>query len=455
MHLYHCRLLSSIIITFLILLTPAAGEIPPKEKTRGSLTLEQALEAALEHNKELLISKTGVRRQKHRVNRNLNFLPSVTLEGVKTLKEKLAEVQLPPLYPGAFPETTTIDFTQKYEFGLQVIQPLFAGGKLLYSYKNARLDLAAAREKQQFTRREIIFQVKKVFLDILLMKELLITQKETLELARENVKKINEKYLLGMASKYELLRAELSVQSIPTEMLETEKNLKLAYMELELITGIPEATVVDIEGEPDDSRKHLDTALLVEKALGRSPEIRRMEIQGKKNKNLLKMAYGRFLPEISLVAGYRFRSDYFNFKNNNWDNYYTLHLAFRLPIFERFRRFAQIGELKAVNQVLSLRLQQLHQRTRMQVQQLVQTLKKEYHGILAGRKNIETAREGARVARLTYNEGLITALELDASVNSLAKARTLFLQAVYNYNIASHQLEKITGITLSTEKERP
>ena len=53
-----------------------------------------------------------------------------------------------------------------YEFTFQVIQPIFAGGKILYSYKNAKIDLKIAREKQQNAKEEVILNVKKIFFNI-------------------------------------------------------------------------------------------------------------------------------------------------------------------------------------------------------------------------------------------------------------------------------------------------
>jgi outer membrane protein TolC len=50
---------------------------------------------------------------------------------------------------------------------------------------------------------------------------------------------------------------------------------------------------------------------------------------------------------------------------------------------------------------------------------------------------------------LSYKEGLISILELNTSYNALTQAKVLFLQAVYNYNIAISTLEKISGVTIN------
>ena len=51
------------------------------------------------------------------------------------------------------------------------------------------------------------------------MEELLKAQQEAMKLAENNYSNVNEKYNLGMVSKYDLLRAELNMSSIKQKIL--------------------------------------------------------------------------------------------------------------------------------------------------------------------------------------------------------------------------------------------
>lgn len=417
------------------------------------LTIERAMAMASENNKNYLISQEEVKQYKYKLRQNLGFLPIVTLKGFKNLKEKLMEIDMPPFYPGAAPETVTIDFTKDYEFTFQIEQPVFTGGKILYSYKNARLELKIAREKLENTRKEVILQVKKVFFNILVMKELSKAHNEALKLAETNYNNIKENFNLGMASKFDLLRAELAIASVKPNLLNVEKLLNLSILNLKFMTGIPDDNKINVIGRLNYNRWQLKLADLIEKSLVYRSEIRQMEMRMKKASNLLKMAYGQFLPDISLIASYSYRADLFNFEKNNWENYYTINLGIRFPIFTQFKRSAQVGELKVMNKISNLNYKQIKDATKLQVQELVMTMQQEFHNIQGGLKNIETAREGVRIAKLNYNEGLISILELNSSANDLTKAKVNFFQAVYNYNITAAELEKISGIKINGGNE--
>ena len=84
----------------------------------------------------------------------------------------------------------------------------------------------------------------------------------------------------------------------------------------------------------------------------------------------------------------------------------------------------------------------------MEIRAKYLTLKQEHENILLGRKNIETASEGVRIAELSYQEGVVTMLELNSSYNELTRARVAYLQALYNYNITLAELEKLAGVDL-------
>ncbi|MCK5057605.1 MAG: TolC family protein [Candidatus Aminicenantes bacterium] len=412
------------------------------------LTIDKAIEFAVKNNRNYMISKEEVKQFKQRVRQNFGFLPQATVDGIKNIDEKLMEIEIPSFIPGGESTKAKLDFTLNYEFTFQVIQPIFAGGKILYSYKNAKIDLKIAREKQQNAKEEVILNVKKIFFNVLVMRELLKAHREALKLAETNYININENYKLGMVSKYDLLRAELTAASIKPNILKVKKYLDISLLNLKFMTGIPEESIIHVAGELQYNRHKLELAELINSSLANRSEILQLEMEKQKAANLLKIAYGNFLPTISVVSRFSYRSNNFNFKGSNWEDYYSINLGISYPIFTGFKRSAQVGEIKVMRKILDLSYKELSDATKLQVRDLVMTIREEYENIQTGLKNIETAKEGVRIAELTYNEGLISILELNASYNDLTVAKVNFFQAVYNYNIALAQLEKISGIKL-------
>ncbi|MCP4147264.1 MAG: TolC family protein [bacterium] len=412
---------------------------------RVRLSLEKAIALALKNEKNVLLSQEEVRQYRYKLKQNLGFLPDISLEGSKTLDEKLLKVLVPPIYPGAAPQELGIDFKKKYEFNFHIIQPLFRGGKIVYSFKNARLDLQMVREKSNNSRKEVILKVKKNFYNILVMQELLKAHKDARQTAESNYKHVKERYSLGMASKYDLLIAEMAAsERIPRE-LEVEKALTLSVLNLKYMTGIPEKNTLIVEGELQHAPYNLKLPELIKKSLSNSSEILQMVLQKKKISNMQKMAYGQYLPEIFLIAMYTYGADYFNFDSNNWNQHYSVSLGIKLPIFNQMKRSARVGEIKVMKRMANLNYKQLEEATKLKINKIYLTLQQEYKAIQIGLKTIETAKEGLRIAKLTYSEGLISMLELKVSGDQLTRAKVNYLQSLYNYNIAAAELEKLAG----------
>lgn len=417
------------------------------------LTIDRAIELALQNNTGYLISQQEVRQSKLGVQKNMGFLPQVTLEGYRVLDEKLMALEMPSMVPGEDPVVIELDFTKNYEFTVSVVQPVFTGGKIWYSFKNAQLDLKIAKEKMKNSRDDLILNVKKVFFNILVMKELLRTHQEALELAEKNYQNVKQSFDLGMVSKYDLLQAELSMGSQKPRILNIKKLIAVMTANLKVMVGIPPETRVNTIGELSYNRKQLELTELINTALVKRSEIRQLEMEVKKASNLLKMTWAQFIPDLSIVASYSYRSDNLNFKPGNWEDYYSINLGISFPIFTGLRRGAEIGQVRVMWKILKMNLKELGDATRIQVKELHLSMKEEYENIQLGLKNMETAREGVRIAELSYQEGLITILELNSSYNALTQAKVSYLQAVYNYNIAFSTLEKITGVRLNGGNE--
>jgi len=284
------------------------------------------------------------------------------------------------------------------------------------------------------------------------MEELLKAQQGAMKLAENNYNNINEKYKLGMVSKYDLLRADLSMASIKPKILNVEKLLKLITINLKTMLRIPERTRIIIYGKLEHNSYELELSEFIKKSLLNSSEILQLNMQLKKATNLLKIAYAQYIPDFSIIARYSYRSDAFKFTSNNWDNNYTINLGISFPIFTGLKRSAQVGEMKVMKKILDLNLKQLNDGTRTMVKELYFTVDEEYKNIQTGLKSIETAKEGVRIADLNYKEGLISILELNTSFNQLTNAKVAYLQAAYNYKIALSELEKVSGINISGGK---
>jgi outer membrane protein TolC len=423
------------------------GSVFAEEAQPVTLTIEAAIDLALENNVDYLISRQEVKQSKARLRQNLGFLPQVTLEGTKTLNEKLMEIEISSDETGAV-QKAKLDFTMDYEFTFQVVQPIFSGGKILFNLKNAALDVKLAKERFKQARAQLKVDVSKTFYNILVMKELLSAHQEAQKLAEANLKNVEERFNLGLVPKFDLLRAELSLASARPDLLKIKKLLRLSILNLKAMIGMPAETEIKIDGELDKQPFQLALEDIDKDASLRNSNILQMNMQVKKAANLLRIAYGQFLPDISLAASYSYRSNLFKLDKGNWEDYYTVALGIKIPIFTGLKRSGKVGELHVNKKIMRLRAKKVNDNTRILIQNLFLTIQEEYENAKAGLKNVEMAREGVKMAESAYKEGLISILELNSSNTEFFKAKVAYIQALYNYNIAILEIRKAAGCIL-------
>lgn len=436
--------MKKVLFVLLLLATVGFAAEPPMD-----LTVDQAIDLALANNPAHRASQQEIRQYRYRLMQNFGFLPEATLSGSKILDQKLMTIEIPSFVPGGEPTKASLRFQLDYSFSFQVVQPVFTGGKLFYNYKNAELDLRLAREREKNSRADTILNVRKSFYNIQILQQLLQAHREAQDLAAGNFNNVKNSYDLGMASQYDLLRAELALSAVKPDVLRVENLLETSLLGLKLMLGLPADQEVRLQGELGYRQVQPELAALLQSSLSNRSELRQLRMEQKKIDNLLKITWAQYVPNFSLVAAFSYQSDYFKLRKSNWDDYYSVSLGMSWPIFTGLKRSAQVGEMNVLKKIMGLNVQQLGDATRLQVESGYRTIRQEYENIQLGLKNVESAREGVRIAELSYQEGMITILELNSSYNELTRAKVNYLQALYNYNIAIAELEKLTGVDLN------
>ncbi|MCX6554133.1 MAG: TolC family protein [Candidatus Aminicenantes bacterium] len=213
------------------------------------LTVDQAIKLALANNTAYQVSQQEVKQYRYRLMQNFGFLPDVTLQGSKILDEKLMTIEIPAFYPGAEPTRATLRFQKTYAFSIQVVQPVFTGGKIFFNYKNAELDLRLAKEKEKNSQADTILNARKMFYNIQILQELLKAHQEAFSLAESNYNNVKKSFDLGMVSKYDLLRSELAFSAIRPDVLRVENLLETSFLGLKLMIGLPASREVRLQGE--------------------------------------------------------------------------------------------------------------------------------------------------------------------------------------------------------------
>jgi len=431
-----------IIISF-VLYTGSLGFSQEKLK----LTLEKSVELALKQNPQHLATAQRVDAARSGVREAVSaFFPSLNGQGQRTLNEKVMELEFPSMIPGEPPQRVEIDFTRDYQFSLALSMPLYTGGLLVAGYKQADYNLKSSQQQLRQSRQSTVFNTKQAFFGILLAEHFVEVAQESVKDAEDFYENVKIQYEVGMASQFDLLRSEVRLANLQPQLIKAKNNLEIAKLNLKTILGLDLSTEIETEGKLEYIPSEIDLEECITKALSNRPELKQLSFQKMIAGEGLKMARASGLPSVAVSGQYNFWADQFNFKDDTWQNYYSLNLVLSIPVFNGLSSSAKAAKSKAAIRELELTQEGLIEMLKFEVMQAVLKIKEAEQSLLSQEKNVEQAQESLRIAELNYNEGLVTILDVQQAQTALAQAKTNYSQALYDYAVARAELDKATGV---------
>lgn len=411
-----------------------------------TLTLQDSIDLALQQNPyhQAVEKKTDAAKSLVR-EAVAGFLPSLNGQGIKNLAEKVMELEFPSMIPGEPPQRIEVDFTRDYQFTLALNVPIFSGGRLRAGYRQARSNLQATEEMVRQSRHSTIFNTKQVFYGILLARAFVNVTEEAVADAQKLFNNVKIQYEVGLASKFDLLRSEVMVANLQPQLISARNSLKIMELNLKTILGLDLEKEIDVKGELSYTPKELNLDACLAKAMLHRPEIQQMKFQKNMARQGIKMARSTAFPTVAITGQYNFWADAFNFKSDNWTNFYAINLSLTIPIFNGFITSARVGQAKAALKELEFNQKGLEDMLRFEVSQAILNINEAKESLISQEKNMEQAQESLRIAELNYAEGMITLLDISQAQTALIQAKSNHTQALYDYTIALAELDKATG----------
>ncbi|MBS3818168.1 TolC family protein [bacterium] len=420
-----------------------------------TLTLEKSIQMALSQNPRYLASEERVEAAQSRVREAAaQFFPSLNIQGTNTLDEKLFQLEFPSIVPGQPPRKVSVDFTRDYQFAFAFSLPLFTSGRLTSGFKRAKYNLHSTQERREQSEQQTVCRIKKAFYGYLLAKEFVGVAKEAVEVAEEHHKNVRNLHEVGMASRFDLLRSEVQVANLKPQYIKAKNNLKVAALRLKTLLGMDLSQPVEIKGKLSYEPYKPDLEKCVSQALQNRPELGQLKFQKKSAGEMVKIARASHLPTVSVSGNYNFWADQFNFKEDNWQSYYTFNMVLTIPIFNGFATSAKVAQSRARLRELEWTQRGLEDQIRLEVRQALLKLEEAKESLLSQKKNVQQAQESLRIAELNYSEGMATTLDVSSAQSALTQAKTNCSQALYDYMVSRAELEKAMGMEWEKQSEQ-
>jgi len=351
-------------------------------------------------------------------------------------------------FPGA-PSTPN----QNWNAGVQIVQSIYAGGKMMAAVRAAKITKQQALAQYQATLADTLLAVRLAYYDILLAAEQITVNETSVNLLQKELDDQQRRYDAGTVPHFNVLRASVSVANARPPLIKAQNNYRIAKNNLANLLGynlpreiwdnIPLHLIDTLDATPYEI--NLPDAL--QQALTKRPEL----VALRKTEELQKLgitdASSGYKPNLSVFAGYNWFNAQFtppvalDHDINGWN----AGAQISWDIFDGMLTHGKVVQAKALYAKSKTSVDEGARNVELEVRTTYSDFL-EAKEVLESQKTVQAeAEESLREANARAGAGTGTQLDVLDAENSLTQARSTQVQALHDYDAARARFERAIG----------
>ncbi len=416
--------------------------------SQEALTLEQSQQLALQHNHAIQNSRLEVKAaQQTRKAALTKYFPAISAGGVLfEAQDPLMEITTQggnlPVYDGnpihllhpsqfAYMPSTAMGLLKSGTIGMvNVVQPVFAGGRIVNGNRLASLGVSVNERRERMTHDEVLQKTEQQYWLVVSLEEKAKTVQKYESLLSSLRNQIEDAWKSGMVTKNDVLKVKLKQTEIQLNRSKLENGKKLAKMAFCQHIGIPY-----------DSTLVLQDSLLIhdapqtyyvdaQAAVQRRSEYQLLRASVKAATLQKRIKAGEYLPQVGVgVVGMYMKFD------EGEDR--TLGMAFAtaaIPLSGWWEASHTVQEHRLKEQMAKNDLQDRTELLQLQIEKAWQDLNDAYKQVWLCEEAKLQAEENLKVNQDSYDHGVCSVADLleaqalhQQTIDQLTDAKTGYL----------------------------
>ncbi len=406
-------------------------------------TLEKCIDLALQNNFEIISAKNTYDAARWNVYTAYGqLLPSISVSADRTESWSPFYRRIKGVYiPGAGTST---------EFGgsISLVQNYAGLGLATYAdIKNKNSQKRSYYYGYLNTRNELIQSVKESYYNLIKTKMLEDVAKDAVRRGEEQLRAAQSRYDLGSASLSDVLKARVLRGNAKLDLITASNNFSLAKADLNYKMGVDVANDIEVIEDLPQRSFDLTYEYVLAEALANNPSLRKAKADLSLAKSELLMAKANYLPSLRFYLQHSTNVEESNrlldFKKNDANYFFGITLSYNL-----FNNFNDLSSLMATKKYVSTQnenVDNFKNAVALEVKQAFLNVQQNLEKLNLNQESVAAAQEDLNIVNEKYNLGAATIIEvLDAEV-SFKQAQINQVQALFDYNLAISNIEKVMG----------
>jgi outer membrane protein TolC len=407
------------------------------------LTLYDAINLAKRNNSDYVLAKLDELKAEKQVSQvySENLVPSLNFGAryTRSFRKQTLSFNGQTFEIGSDNSiTTTLDVSEPIPF---LGTPVFNGIRIAEYYNRIQ------QENVKSVETKIKTDVKKSFFNVLLLKEVINLNQQSIDNAQENLRVVEARYRAGVALEYDFIRAKVKVETLKPQLIQSENNLEIAKQFLKNNIGLKDDKEIDVIGNLtyDSLEVWGSTDELIRKISTNNVAIRQLKLSKKINEQLVDVDYANYLPKFFIfgqwssqanendgrsLTGYRFYNSIVAGVGLNWN----------LNLFSNSYKEEQskIEVLKSEEQIIKTK-----ELLKTQTYSVLLKIEDAKNRIRSQEELVSTAQRGYDLATISYKSGVLNQIDVVDAELALSQVKLAYIQAIYDYLNARSELEQL------------
>jgi len=437
-----------------------------------NLSLEQAIELALNENRTIKIAEKEIQRVDYaRRQVQGGFFPSLSgsaqysrairkqemllnMGGGETESVSTGDPGMDVIinaildaimggFGGGGPMEVGSDNT--FVFGLTATLPLIAPG-LWRSVQMSRTDMDIAVERSRSSRLALINEVRRAYIQALLAQESFKVLQQSLQLADQNLENIRNMHNQGLVAEFDLIRAEVQVRNMKPTLMMAGDGVMLSLMMVRVLLSIPDEVALVLT----DDLASFEARILADEVpvianLDQNTDLVQLDLNLRKMEQQHQLIRTQNMPTLAAFANFQYMAMGDDGTALHWSPPFMAGFQLSVPIFSGFSRVRQSQQMRIGIEQMEIQRDFVRDNLNIQARNLINQMTRAKAQIASNKESVRLAERGVEISQVRYKTGMGTVLEMNDSDLALVQARMNYYQSLSDYLIAQSALKTLLG----------
>ena len=428
------------IILLIFTFSGVNAQILPAEQNPGdSLSLDWIIQEVVLHHPVVQSAEEGLNQADAKIGlAKSGYLPNVNFSaGVNTVG---------PVPSLDIPNTGSFSLFPRNNINGEVslMQNLYDFGKTDRNVAFAGESKKLAEQSVKKVKQQMAVTAIQTYYSLDYLQEAVRIKKEQLKTLQEHLDYVQKKKETGSATEYEILSTRVRISSVESQQLDLEAARDGQLAVLNTLLGLPVKTYHTVKSDVEEKQPVLADDTLISSALQNRDEMQLAREKTEMANMHLDVIKGQNKPSLNFIANGGLKNGYIPELNKIKPNY-VVGLNLNVPLFDATRTKYQLMEAQSS-------VETSHLETEITKRQISGEVVKNETNIDAASKKVkqatlqlEQAQKAHSLAKVSYQTGAITNLDLLDAATAVSESRLMLLKAKIDYAVNIYQLKASIG----------